>query len=532
MENLYFTIDDIKKIPSLSGVYRFYNKDRELIYIGKAKNLNSRINSYFSKNKKSLKVYNLVRNIAYISFTIVNSEHEAYLLENNLIKEFKPRYNVLLKDNKTYPYLVITNDEIPRIIVTETINNEYSYIFGPFSNRGFMNDLLGFIVKISKIRTCKYDLTRENIENKKYKVCLEYHIGNCCGICQNCVNFDQYRSIVDIAIDILKGNFKKVKVAIKDKMLKYSRIEQYKLAQRYKNALEELSSYESKSVISNPKLKDLDVFYVEKDGIELYCNYFIIKGGLLIFTKTDVFFNVGVCDVFRLYRDEYLSTSKNIISNVVFTYNNIISKVPRVGDKKKLIDVCKKNIDYFISELKIKKTLEFDKSQLLIDLKNELNLKNVPFHIECFDNSNLQGTNPVSSCVVFKNGEPSKEDYRKFKIRTVIGQDDFKSMEEVVFRRYKNIEIIPDLVVIDGGRGQLNSAVKVLKKLKIFKKMDVIALAKEFEEIYFYNSENVIRLDKNSRVLHLLQYIRDEAHRFAINFHRKCRSINFIQKSS
>ncbi len=528
MLTTYLEIKDIKKIPDSSGVYVFYNIDKEIIYIGKAKNLNSRVSSYFEKNNKTIKTHNLAMNVKYINFTIVRNEHEAFLLENNLIKKFKPRYNILLKDNKTYPYLVITSEIAPRLVPTENIGNDYKYVFGPFSNRSFMNDLYSFIIKICKIRTCKRDLDEDKIKNNKYKVCLEYHLGNCCGICQDYVSLVEYNNRVNSAINILKGNFKEIKTALKKKMADYSKNEQYKAAQRCKNDLDEIMSYESKSVISNPKLKDLDVFYVEKDGEDIYCTYFIIKCGLVVFTKNDVFFNIDEVNVFKLYRDEYLSTSKNVISNVKFTYNNISSKIPLVGDKKKLIDICKRNIDFLRSEIRVKKTLEFDKKEILVELKNKLRLKNTPFHIECFDNSNLQGTYPVSSCVVFKEGEPSKEDYRKFNIKTVVGQDDFKTMEEVIYRRYKSIDTLPDLIIIDGGKGQLNSAVKILKKLKIFDKVDIISIAKEFEEIYMYNSNKTVVFDNDSKVLHLLQYIRDEAHRFAITFHRKKRLDNFV----
>ena len=531
MDNVFFEPKDIKKIPNLSGVYKFYNEKKELIYIGKAKNLKSRIESYFSTSLKTIKTVSLVSNIKYINFTIVNNEHEAFLLENNLIKEFQPRYNILLKDNKTYPYIVITNEEYPRIISTETLSEEkYKYIFGPFSNRSFMHDIINIITKLFKVRSCKYNLTEKDINNNKFQLCLEYHIENCCGICKNIVSKQEYTSLIDKAVEILKGNLQKIKLEIKNKMNEYSKKEQYKLAQKYKNKLQLLSTYESNSIISNPKLKNIDIIATETSNKNIFCSYMIIKSGMIIFTKNDVFYDIYPEDIYSLYKSEYKSDSPEIISNTKFQYNNITSKIPQKGDKKKLIDLCIKNIQTLKHELKIKSTLETDKNIILKSLKDLLFLKKIPFHIECFDNSNLQGTNPVSSCVVFKNGEPSKEDYRKFNVKTVIGADDFKTMEEVIERRYINNENLPDLIVIDGGKGQLNSAVKILKKLDIFKKVDIIGLAKEFEEIYKYRSKTPIVLKKDSEELHLLQYIRDEAHRFAITFHRKKRSEYLLKK--
>ena len=530
MDNVFFEPKDIKKIPKLSGIYKFYNENKELIYIGKAKNLNSRVESYFSNSLKTTKTTSLVSNIKYINFTIVNSEHEAFLLENNLIKEFQPRYNILLKDNKTYPYIVITNEEYPRIISTEILNEKYKYIFGPFSNRSFMHDIINIITKLFKVRTCKYNINEEDILNNKFQLCLEYHIENCCGVCKNLVSKQEYLSLIDKVVDILKGNLQKIKSEIKNKMNEYSKKEQYKLAQKYKTKLQLLSSYESNSIISNPKLKNIDIIVTETSDNKTFCSYMIIKSGMIIFTKNDVFYNLIAEDIYSLYRGEYKSNSSEIISNTKFKYNNIISKTPKIGDKKKLIELCEKNIQTLKHEIKIKSTLEVDKNIVLQSLKDLLFLKKIPFHIECFDNSNLQGTNPVSSCVVFKNGEPSKEDYRKFNVKTVIGADDFKTMEEVIERRYFKNENLPDLIVIDGGKGQLNSAVKILKKLDIFKKVDIIGLAKEFEEIYKYRAKSPIILKKDSEELHLLQHVRDEAHRFAITFHRKKRSEYLIKK--
>ena len=531
MDSLFLKYFDYKKLPEKSGVYRFYNKNKDLIYIGKAKNLKSRVSSYFINNNKSIKTYNMVKNIEYINFTVVNNEHEAFLLENNLIKQFKPRYNILLKDNKTYPYLIITNEEYPKIIPTETIPEDYMYIFGPFSNRTLMHELLEFIRKTCKIRNCKYNINSEDIKKNKYTLCLEYHIENCSGICKHLISKKEYDESINKAIDILNGNLSGIKKNLKKKMLECSKKELFKLAQKYKTELEYISNYEAKSVISNTNFKDCDVFYIEEDDKIIYCNYLIIRGGLIIFTKNDIFENIKPSDVFILYKDQYESKSKNIISNIKLELENYIFSIPKIGWKKELLEISKKNIYAFKHDLKINKTMEINKDQVLINIKNTLNLKKIPYHIECFDNSNLQGTNPVSSCVVFKNGEPSKEDYRKFIVKTVVGPDDFATMKEVIYRRYCNMkeEDLPDLIIIDGGKGQLNSAVEILKKLNIFDKLEVVGLAKEFEEIYFPNKFSPIRFKENSKELHLIQYIRDESHRFAITFHRKRRLKNFIE---
>ena len=529
MDNIFFKPEDIKKIPKLSGVYKFYNIKKELIYIGKAKNLNSRIESYFSNTSKTTKTASLVNNIKYINFTIVNTEHEAFLLENNLIKEFQPRYNILLKDNKTYPYIVITNEEYPRIISTETLNDKYKYIFGPFSNRTLMHDIISFITKIFKIRTCKYNLNGKDIEINKFQLCLEYHIENCCGICKNIITKEEYLLLIEKVVDVLKGNLNKIKSEIKNKMNEYAKKEQYKLAQKYKNKLQLLSDYESNSIISNPKLKDIDILVTETSENKILCSYMIIKGGMIIFTKNEVFYKITPEDIYSLYRNEYKSNSNELISNTKFKFNNIVSKTPKIGEKK-LIDLCKKNIQTLKHEIKIKATFEIDKISTLISIKEKLSLKKIPYHIECFDNSNLQGTYPVASCVVFKNGDPDKENYRKFNIKTVQGADDFKTMEEVIERRYTKNNNLPDLIIVDGGKGQLNSAVKVLKKLDIYDKVDIIGLAKEFEEVFKYKKKQSIILERDSNELHLLQYIRDEAHRFAITFHRKKRSDYLKQK--
>lgn len=528
MDSLFLKASEFRKLPEKSGVYRFYDIDKTLIYIGKAKNLRSRVSSYFINNNKSVKTLNLVRNIEYINFTIVNNEHEAFLLENNLIKEFKPRYNILLKDSKSYPYIVVTNEDYPRLLPVEHLLDDYKFIFGPFSNRSLMHELLEFIRKTCKIRNCKYNITDDDIKNNKYNLCLEYHIENCCGICKNLISKEDYLKNIDKAINILKGNLINIKKEIKLKMLEASKKEQYKLAQRYKNELEAIFNYEAKSIVSSTDFKNFDVFYIEKDENTIYCNYLIIRGGLIIFAKNDIFEDILEEDIFILYRDKYESESKDIISNIKLDINGYNFTIPKIGKKKELLNISKKNIEVFKHELKIEKTMEIDKNQVLINIKNALNLKKIPNHIECFDNSNLQGTNPVSSCVVFKNGEPSKDDYRKFIVKTVIGPDDFSTMKEVIYRRYHNNDKIPDLIIIDGGKGQLNCAVQILKELNIFDKVDVIGLAKEFEEIYFYKKNKPVILKENSHELRLIQYIRDESHRFAINFHRRRRSKDML----
>ncbi len=524
-------VNDYKMLPNAPGVYRYYDEHKQLIYVGKAKILKRRVESYFKKNEKmSIKTIKLVDKIRYIGFTVVESEHEALLLENNLIKTYKPKYNILLKDSKSYPYIVLTNEKYPRIITTERLDEEYKYVFGPFSNRDIVKDVIELVQKVCQLRTCKYDLannTKKNVNN----VCLEYHLGNCCGICEHKISDEEYNDRCSKVMDILKGNFKNIKLQLKRMMQESAKNMNYKLAQKYKEQLDSINNYTARSVITNPTVKDLDVFTTKIEDNKIFTCYMMINGGMITFIKNDevpIFLgdNIEIKDILDHYKMIYHRSSIKTIVNDRFEDVNCF--IAKTGYKKQLVDMALKNIEAFIHELKMQQTMHIDHQNVLIEIKQCLHLNKVPCHIECFDNSNLQGTNPVASCVVFKNGEPSKSDYRHFKIRTVTGADDYATMKEVIYRRYKSICTLPDLIIVDGGRGQLNAAIDILKQLNIFDKVDIIGIAKQFEEIYFPNRDKPLILAEDSKSLRLIQNIRNEAHRFAVTFHRKIRSKNFI----
>lgn len=538
METPKYLVDQRNLLPNDSGVYKFFNNENTLIYVGKAKNIKKRVSSYFNKthnlNRKTRK---LVSEITSIESVITNSEFDALLLENNLIKSNQPRYNILLKDDKTFPYLCILNERFPRIISTRKFDPAKGQFFGPYSSVVAMKNVLELLRKLYHIRTCKLNLSEKNINANKFKVCLEYHIGNCKGPCENLQTEENYNQEIEQARNILKGQLTIVKNHFKEQMQLSAEQLEFEQAQKFKEKLELLDRFQSKSTIVNPKLSDLDVFTIVSDKSKAYVNYAQIKNGSVILSSTvELKNNLDESEESLLrfaaiqLRDKYNSNHTNILSNIEFTLSDQEEiLVPKIGDKKKLVDFSLRNAVEYKHKKKQSKPKE-RVNEAVNQLQKDLKLSDIPNHIECFDNSNLQGTNPVASMVCFKNGKPSKKDYRHFNIKTVVGPDDFASMKEVVSRRYKRLlnekDDLPNLIVIDGGKGQLSSACEALKDLNIYGKIPIIGIAKRLEEIYFPEDSIPLHISKKSLSLRLLQHLRDEAHRFAITFHRLKRSQN------
>ncbi len=541
MEVPSYQRDEYNKLPDEPGVYKFYNRENKLIYVGKAKSLKKRVSSYFNKtlnaNRKTVK---MVSEIETIEFTLVGSEFDALLLENSLIKKNQPKYNILLKDDKSYPYILLTGERFPRIIPTRRMIPGSGRYFGPFASVKAMNNILDLIRNLYTIRTCRYDLSEKNIKQGKFKVCLEYHIGNCKGPCEALQTEEDYNKDIEQAANILKGNLGVPRGFFKHKMQEAAENLDFETAQVYKEKQELLSKYQAKSTVVNPQLGDTDIFTIVSDEKVAFINYLRSNNGAVILTKTIEVkkkLDESEEDILALMmielRDRYLSNTKEILTNIELPplIENVTIIVPKIGDKRKLIDLSIKNALYYKKERYNQSlTTQQKDSRVLIKLKEDLRLKKLPMRIECFDNSNFQGTNPVASMVSFLNGKPSKKDYRKFNIKTVVGPDDFASMYEIVFRRYKRLiteEIdLPDLIVIDGGKGQLNAACNALKDLGIYGDVPIIGIAKRLEEIYTPEDPYPLHIDKKSESLKLLQRVRDEAHRFAITFHRKKRSNN------
>lgn len=539
MEIHQYSPADIRHLPDQPGVYYFYNEQKEIIYVGKAKTLKKRVSSYFAQTKQhNLKTRRMVAEIQAIGLTIVNSEYEALLLENNLIKENQPRYNILLKDGKTYPYICITHERFPRVIATRQVAAQLGQYYGPFTDLKAMYQILDLIRNLYTVRTCTYNLAEEKIRSHKFKVCLEYHIGHCKGPCEGLQSEAAYnRDIAQIAY-ILKGNLNEVKKDFKAKMYQAAQALDYEAAQGYKENLAALEAYQAKSLIINPQVGDLDVFGVVADEQAAFVSYLQIKNGAITFSQTmEIKKKLAEADsdilplIILNFRERYGSTALEVLINVPLSINldHITLTVPKIGDKKKLIALAIKNALFFKKERFIKKErFQAKAHKTLLLLQQNLQLKSLPLHIECFDNSNTQGSTPVAALVVFKNGKPAKKEYRHFNIKTVIGPDDFASMREVVLRRYQRViaeeQALPDLIVIDGGKGQLSAAVQSLKTLGIYGQVPIIGIAKRLEEIYYPEDAYSIHISKKSPSLKLLQQIRNEAHRFAITFHRNKRS--------
>ena len=541
MEAIRFSTKDILKLPDNPGVYRYYNTENTLIYVGKSKSLKKRVSSYFNKSAQhSRKTIRMVSEIDSIEIVLVNSEFDALLLENNLIKQNQPKYNILLKDDKTFPYLCVSNERFPRIYSTRKLIPSLGRYFGPFTNVKAMNNVLKLINSLFTLRTCRFDLSRENIAKGKFKVCLEYHIGNCQGPCEGFQSEEDYLKDVDQALNILKGNLGLPKSYFKERMQEAAAQLQFEKAQGFKEKLELVDDFHSKSVIVSPKLTDVDVFTIVSDEKYAFVNYIRIKNGMINLSKTNEIkkkLNETDEEILSLMlvdmRDRYQSITKEILTNKPLDLGSETFQpvVPQIGDKRKLVELSLKNALFAKKEKYQSLDNVKDKgNRVLKQLQKDLQLKELPVHIECFDNSNIQGTNPVASMVCFKMGRPSKKDYRHYKIKTVIGPDDFASMTEVVGRRYKRLleekQPLPKLIVIDGGKGQLSAACDALKSLGIYGEIPIIGIAKRLEEIYFPEDSFPLHIDKKSESLRLIQKLRDEAHRFAITFHRDLRSKN------
>ena len=532
----------LASLPDSPGVYQYYNKKGDLLYIGKAKNLKRRVSSYFNKQHDSKRLRVLVSNIDTIETINVNSEYDALLLENNLIKEHKPRYNIILKDDKTYPWICIKNERFPRIFSTRNIIKDGSEYFGPYSSVKTMKVLLGLIKELYQIRTCNYDLTDKNIENNKYKVCLEYHIGNCLGPCEGYQTEEEYNEQISAIRNIIKGEFNEAKQYLTNQMIKYASELKFEKAQVIKEKIESLQNYQARSTIVSPTITNVDVFSITSDEEYAYVNFMKIYHGAIIQSYTEEWKKkLDETDEDLLERaiidfsERFNLNSKEIY--VPFELNLEIPNrkitVPKIGDKKHIIDLSLKNTRiYRLEQLKQTKIVDPDRhtNRIMNQMKIDLRLPAEPRHIEGFDNSNIQGTNPVSACVVFKNGKPSKKDYRIFNVKTVDGPNDFATMEEVIERRYTRViaegEPLPQLILIDGGKGQLSSALKSIDRLGLRGKVTVIGIAKRLEEIYYPNDPYPLYLDKNSETLKVLQHVRDESHRYGITNHRNRRSKN------
>lgn len=530
-------------IPVQAGIYKYYGEEGELLYVGKAKSLRKRVSSYFVKNHDSFKTRKLVQSIHHIEFTIVNSEQDAFLLENSLIKQFQPRYNINLKDDKTYPYIVIKHEPFPRVFLTRNVIRDGSEYLGPFTSVGRVRDLLEVIRYNIPLRTCNLSLTEQNIRKGKFKVCLEYHLGNCKGPCEGLQTEEDYRTGLQQVKDILKGNLSPVLNMFRTQMQSCASNMEFEQAEILRKKIESLQAYQSRSTIVNTRMGDVDVFSILSDGNHAYVNYLRVLNGTIADTKTvtlekklEETDEEVLAYAIAYLREAFKSLTAEIIVPFALEYpeENVTLIVPKGGDKKKLLELSEKNVNYFKDELYRKKILHLEgktdeeKKKVLYQLQADLELPVLPTHIECFDNSNFQGSFPVSACVVFKDGIASKKDYRHFNVKTVEGIDDFASMKEVVFRRYKRLlaeqEPLPQLVIIDGGKGQLGSAMESIRELDLIGSMTVVGLAKNEEEIFFPGDKESIKLPFNSESLKLIRRVRDEVHRFGITFHRQKRS--------
>ncbi len=530
-------------IPTLPGIYKYFDAANELLYVGKAKHLRKRVSSYFSKTFTTFKTHELVQRIHHIEFTIVNNEQDAFLLENTLIKEFQPRFNINLKDDKTYPYIVIKHERFSRVFFTRRKIKDGSKYLGPYTSVEKVRELLDFIKQTILLRTCKLNLSENNIKKGKFKVCLEYHLGNCKGPCQGFQTLENYNEELQQLINILKGNLSPVIQHFKKEMQEHVKNLEFEKAAILKNKIEHLKKYQVRSAVVNTRMGSVDVFSILEDGNIAYVNYLAINAGTIVQTKTitlekqleETATEVLAFAIAQI-RNDFDSSSKEIIVPFTIDYpeNDVKITVPKGGDKKKLLDLSEKNVNHFREELRKRKMLNLEdktsaeKIRVLEQLKTDLQLPAVPLHIECFDNSNFQGSYPVSAMVCFKNGEPSKTEYRRFKIKTVVGINDFASMTEVVYRRYKRQmdekQQLPQLIIIDGGKGQLSAAMQSISALNLPGTTTVVGLAKNEEEIFFPGDTESVKLPWDSESLKLIRRIRDEVHNYGITYHRNLRS--------
>jgi excinuclease ABC subunit C len=529
-------------IPQSAGIYKYYDIENNLVYVGKAKNLKKRVASYFTKTLTSYKTHELVNRIVRIEFTTVNSEQDAFLLENALIKQFQPRFNINLKDDKSYPFIVIKKEPFPRVFLTRKKIEDGSEYLGPFTSVGRVRELLDFIKQTIQLRTCSLNLTENNIAKGKFKVCLEYHLGNCKGPCEGLQSMQDYQEGLVQLKNLLRGKMGPVIQYYKNEMKTLAANMEFEKAEQLRKKVEFIERYQGRSVIVSTRLDDVDVFFIIKQNDIAFVNYLQVQNGTMVQTKTitveshlDETVEEILAFTIAQLRTSFNSEAREIIVPFAIEYSEpeVIITVPKGGDKKKLVDLSEKNVHYYIEDLKQKERLNLeakyvDKRSLLLQLQEDLKLPATPAQIECFDNSNFQGSYPVSAMVCFRNGEPSKADYRHFNIKTVQGINDFASMKETVQRRYRRLlmegEALPQLVIIDGGKGQLSAAMEAIELLGITGRISVIGLAKNEEEIFFPGDQQSLKLSYNSDSLKLIRRIRDEVHRFGISFHRNKRS--------
>jgi excinuclease ABC subunit C len=526
----------VDNMPDQPGIYQFFDKFETIIYIGKAKNLKKRVSSYFTKNQVSLKTKHLVKRISSIKYIVVETEQDALILENNLIKKYKPKYNIQLKDDKTFPWICIKNEKFPRVFYTREVINDKSDYYGPFTSMFLVKTLIELFKKSYKLRTCNYKLTEENVSRGKFKVCLQYHIGNCLGPCENLQSEEDYQQGIEEIKTILKGNISSVIATLKRQRINYANRLEYEKAHEVNERIKILQKYHAKSTVVSASLRNIDVFSYKKEDNISYINFLkIVNGGVIHSYTLEIKSKVEETDEDLLMsgiteiRQKIYSNAKEIIVPFSPSYElgNIKYTVPKRGDKRKLLELSEKNMMYYILEKRRDATdskREKPSDRILKQLQKDLRLKTLPVQIECFDNSNLQGTNPVAACVVFINAKPAKMEYRHYTIKTVNGPDDFASMKEIVYRRYSRQlneeKKLPQLIIIDGGKGQLNAALEALEKLQLRGKIPIIGIAKRLEEIYFPGDQFPIYIDKKSESLKLIQQLRDEAHRFGITYHR------------
>jgi len=529
----------IATLPDSPGVYQYYDKDGKLLYVGKAKNLKKRVSSYFTKNFDNNRTRILVKKIATIRHIVVETETDALLLENNLIKKYQPRYNVLLKDDKSYPWICIKKEPFPRVFSTRQVIRDGSEYYGPYTSMKTVHTLLDLIKGLYPLRNCNYDLSQANIKAGKFRVCLEYHLGNCLGPCEGLFPEKDYLDNIDAIRNIIKGNFKDSLNKFKVQMKQMAADLNFEEAQRIKEKIDILENYQSKSTVVNPKINNVDVFSIISDESFAYINFLQISHGAIIRSHTlEIKKKLDEADEDLLslaiveLRQRFHSRSREVyVPFEIDLGEDVKVHVPKLGDKKHILDLSERNAKYYrMDRFKQAKIVDPERHEkrIMAQMKKDLRLSQEPRHIECFDNSNIQGTNPVAACVVFKNGKPSKKDYRKFNIKTVEGPDDFASMEEVVYRRYKRLrdenEPLPQLIIIDGGKGQLSSALKSLDALGLRGKIAIIGIAKRLEELFYPDDPIPLYLDKKSETLKVIQQLRNEAHRFGITFHRSKRS--------
>ena len=534
----------LKTLPEKPGVYQYFDKNDHILYVGKAKNLKKRVSSYFTKTHDNGKTRVLVSKIADIKTLVVDTEFDALLLENNLIKKYKPRYNILLKDDKTYPWICIKKEPFPRVFSTRKLIKDGSEYYGPYPSIKVMYALLDMIKELYPLRTCNLNLSQENIEKNKFKVCLEYHIHNCLGPCEGYQTEGEYTELITAVRHLLKGNFNEAKQYMTQLMQQYAAELQFEVAQKIKEKIAILENYQARSTVVNPKINNVEVFTIISDAEVAYVNFLKINNGAIIQGHTEEFakkleetdeeiLQQAIVDM----RQKFNSSSREIFTSIPVSVEmpDVKISVPQIGDKRKLLDLSLRNAQYYRAEqFKQTKIVDPDRhtNRIMAQMKTDLRMPKEPRYIECFDNSNIQGTNPVAACVVFRDGKPSKKDYRHFKVKTVEGPNDFASMEEIIYRRYSRMieenQPLPDLIIIDGGKGQLGAALKSIDAFNLRGKISILGIAKRLEELFFPDDPLPLYLDKKSETLKVIQQARDEAHRFGLTFHRKLRSKSAI----